>query len=431
MSTSPAAAAPDRRAAPWWRRWADTPGTAVAVLTAGFLGMAEVAFGVPSGPDVAPTYALLGFLLMLVAVAVGAALIWRRRLPVPVCLGTAAAAVLVPVGALAPLIALPWVLATAGRRTAAWCTAATGAAVVAAMARDWRREGDAVMWAAENAGGERTYLTGAGYVGFGAGVLAVAVVVGLVRRFRAAARSARRAADESERQAATLRAQAADLRTELTRQEERELIAREMHDTVAHQLSLVSLHAAALEVAADDPGTDVPEAARSMRSSAHRALDEMRALISSLRTVGGDSAERYGGPAPRLADLVALLDEARHAGVDIGATVFVDGGDDAPPALTRGVYRVVQESLTNAMKHAPGARVDVDLRARPGDGVDVVVSNPLVADVSATAGGAGLVGMGERAAALGGRFDAGPDDGRFVVRVHLPWPAPVPAPVSP
>jgi len=168
-----------------------------------------------------------------------------------------------------------------------------------------------------------------------------------------------------------------------------------------------------------------------MRSSAHRALDEMRTLISSLRTVGGDSAERYGGPAPRLADLVALLDEARHAGVDIGATVFVDGGDDAPPALTRGVYRVVQESLTNAMKHAPGARVDVDLRARPGDGVDVVVSNPLVADVSATAGGAGLVGMGERAAALGGRFDAGPDDGRFVVRVHLPWPAPVPAPVSP
>ena len=431
MSTSPAAAAPDRRAAPWWRRWADTLGTAAAVLTAGFMGLTDMAFGVPSGPDVAPVYVLLALLLILLAVAAGVALIWRRRHPVPVCLGTAAVAILMPVGALAPLIALPWVLATATRRTAGWCTAATGAAVAAVLTRDWRREGDAVLWAADTAGGERSYLTGAGYVAFGAAVLAVAVVAGLVRRFGTAARTARRAADESERQAATLRTQAADLRTELTRQEERELIAREMHDTVAHQLSLVSLHAAALEVAADDPGTDVPEAARSMRSSAHRALDEMRTLISSLRTVGGDSAERYGGPAPRLADLVALLDEARHAGVDIGATVFVDGGDDAPPALTRGVYRVVQESLTNAMKHAPGARVDVDLRARPGDGVDVVVSNPLVADVSATAGGAGLVGMGERAAALGGRFDAGPDDGRFVVRVHLPWPAPVPAPVSP
>ncbi|MBO0919799.1 hypothetical protein J1G42_03030 [Cellulomonas sp. zg-ZUI222] len=424
MSTSSPVPPAEGRTAPWWRRWADTPGTAVAVLTAGFLGLTEVAFSVPSGPDLSVGYAFLGLLLMLVALAAAAALVRRRRYPVAVCLGTAVAGALMPVGALAALIALPWVLATATRRIAAWCTAAVGAAVAASLVRDWRREGDAVMWATTDAAtGERMYLTGGGYVAMGAAVLAVAVVVGLVRRFGDAARTARRAAAESEQQAATLRTQAAQLRTELTRQEERELIAREMHDTVAHHLSLVSLHAAALEVTADDPGTDVTGSARSMRSSAHRALEEMRVLIASLRTAGDDSADRYAGPAPRLVDLVALIDEARSAGADIGATVFVDGGDDAPPALTRAVYRVVQESLTNAVKHAPGTRVEVDLRARPGDGVDVTVANGLVNDVPDGPGGAGLIGMRERAVALGGRFEAGPRDGRFVVRVHLPWPA--------
>ena len=426
MPPSPSAHRGHRSGFLWWRRWADTPITAMSVIAAGFFGMSEVAFAIPAGPDASPVFALLGLLLMLVAGGTGAALVWRRRFAVPVCVGTAAAGAVLPVGARASLIALPWVLATAGRRTAAWCTAAVGAAVTAAMVRDWAREGDAVMWATKDPEGVRTYLTGPGYVAMGVLALGVSVSVGLVRRFVTAAGTARRAAEESELRAAELRTQTDRLRTELTRQEERELIAREMHDTVAHHLSLVSLHAAALEVSADDPATDVPESARSMRFSAHRALEEMRTLIASLRTAGDDSAERYAGPAPRLVDLVALIDQARGAGADIGATVFVDGGDDAPPALTRAVYRVAQESLTNAMKHAPGARVAVDLRARPGDGVDVTVTNDLV-EVASGPGGAGLVGMRERAEALGGQFEAGARDGRFEVRVHLPWPAPVPA----
>ena len=151
----------------------------------------------------------------------------------------------------------------------------------------------------------------------------------------------------------------------LFRSDERELIAREMHDTVAHNLSVMSLQASALEVTTDDP--DVADAARTMRSSAHRALDEMRALITSLR----EGSEQYTGSAPALGDLAALLDDARSSGVDLAATVFVSDADSAPPALTRAVYRVVQEALTNVMKHAPGARADVDVRARPGDGVDL------------------------------------------------------------
>ncbi|WP_087508647.1 sensor histidine kinase [Cellulomonas iranensis] len=412
------------RGAPWWRPVLAHAGTVVAVVVALFFGMGDAAFagGVQGVSGVRLVLAVLG---MVAAVGAAVALVWRRQHAVAICLAAAGVAVVLPVSGCAALLALPWVLASARTRTAVGCTAATGAAVGASLARDWSREGADVMWSVvDEATGRRSYLPAGGYVAFGVVALGLAVAAGLVRRSGAAARAAREVAADEARRSAQLRTQADHLRSELTRQDERELIAREMHDTVAHHLSLVSLHAAALEVTADDPGTDVPEAARSMRSSAHRALEEMRSLITTLRTAGETLAEQYAGPAPRLADLPVLLDDARGAGVDIGATVFVDGGDAAPPALTRAVYRVVQESLTNAMKHAPGARVHVDLRARPGAGVDVVVRNRLAADgggSSVPSAGAGLVGMSERAQALGGSLTAGVERDEYVVRAHLPW----------
>ncbi len=365
-------------------------------------------------------------LALLGAFAVGISMVWRARWPLAVCVGTAVAALVMPLDPLGPLIALSWVIATAGRRQIAVATAAAVTALVVASARDLARTGDKVLFSAVSEdGGSRQYLTPMGYSILATVLLAAAVGVGLARRYRASAHAALATASAEHHRAEVLRTQAAELRTELSRQDERELIAREMHDTVAHQLSLVSLHASALEVTADDPGTDVGEAARSMRISAHLALDEMRTLIASLRTAGDAFAEQYAGPAPRLDDLPRLVDDARSAGVDIGATVFVQQSDDAPPALTRAVYRVVQESLTNAMKHAPGARVDVDVRARPGDGVAVTVRNALGPGAGRGGGaGAGLVGMRERAEALGGTFAAGAEGATFAVRVHLPWAPP-------
>lgn len=397
-------------------------GTAGVVIASLFSSLVAVAFAAttPDGSLGSLPMAALGF---LAAALVAASLIWRRRWPVAICLATSAVAVVMPFDALAPLVALTWVVASADLRRCVWCLGATALAVIASLWRDLSRASVATVFAAtSSATGERVTMLPVGYVVLGAVAMAAAIGVGLLRRYRADATSARRAAGERALEAETLRTQTDELRTELSRQDERELIAREMHDTVAHQLSLLSLHASALEVAADDPGTDVAEAARSMRSSAHQALEEMRALIASLRTEGDAFAERHGGPAPRLADLPALIDEAKDAGVDIGATVFVDQAEDAPPALTRAVYRVVQESLTNVMKHAPGARVDVDLRAAPGRGVDLTVRNGLGAGNAAEAsGGAGLVGMRERSEALGGTFQAGPVRDAFEVRVHLPW----------
>ena len=374
---------------------------------------------------------LLDAICLLVLTAIAGSLIWRRRWPVAICLGTAAAALVLPLDAFATLAALTWVYARSGLRTVLLCTGATVLAVAVSLRRDLAREGEAVIFATTiQETGERSELMPVGYVIIGALMVATAVAIGMIRRYRADARAAREAASAEAKQAAALRSQADHLRSELSRQDERELIAREMHDTVAHHLSLVSLHASVLEVTADDPGTDVGASARSMRGEASRALDEMRTLIAALRTAGDGLAEQYAGPAPRLADLPGLVDDARRAGVDIGATVFVDQGDSAPPALTRAVYRVVQESLTNAMKHGPGGRVDVEVRARPGAGVDVTVRNTLAPTPASgslrggTTGGAGLIGMRERVEALDGTFSAEAQDGRFVLRAHLPWADP-------
>lgn len=413
------------------RRFWSAAGTAVAVAATFFVGMLGMAFDVTRhGPDLGTGQVLLSILWMIVAACVSAAVIWRVRYPVVVCLATAAAGVLTPVGALAPLLALPFVLAREDRRRVlAGSVGATVLAVGVSLWRDAARDGEAVIFAATSLDdGTRSYLAPVGYVVLGVLAVAASLGAGLVRRYAGRAHVAQEAAAVETQRAEVLRTHAADLRsqtdhlrTELSRQDERELIAREMHDTVAHKLSIMSLQASALEVTTDDP--EVADAARTMRSSAHHALDEMRSLITSLR----EGSEQYTGSAPALGDLAALLDDARSSGVDLAATVFVSDADAAPPALTRAVYRVVQEALTNVMKHAPGARADVDVRARPGDGVDVTVRNALTADVSGVPGsGNGILGMRERCEALDGTFTAGVKDGRFVVRAHLPWVRPTP-----
>ncbi|MGF0115021.1 histidine kinase [Promicromonospora sp. Marseille-Q5078] len=416
---SPTPAGPTPRRSPARRFWS-VAGTIGAMVLAWSCAMVGIAFATPVD-DLGGGEVALALLWFVVALGVGAAMWWRTSRPVLVCLATAAVGVVGPLGAVAPLIALPWVIARTDLRRSLLCGGATALALLVTFWRDATSELQVIFSVALD-NGATSYMSPVGYTVLGVLGLAVSVGAGLLRRLLRANADvdvARQEATVEARRADHLRAESEALRTELTRQEERDLIAREMHDTVAHQLSLVSLEAASLEVSSDDPG--VGEAARSMRSSAHRALEEMRTLIRSLR----DGAEEYSGAAPSLGDLAELLDGARGRGVDVTATVFVTDAEAAPPVLTRAVYRVVQESLTNAAKHAPGTRVDVSVRARPGAGMDVVVRNGAAAPglpAGVPGGGSGIPGMRERCEALGGSFDAGPlDDGGFQVRAHLPW----------
>ncbi|WFF08799.1 histidine kinase [Micromonospora sp. WMMD1076] len=216
------------------------------------------------------------------------------------------------------------------------------------------------------------------------------------------------------------------LRLDQARQLERGRIAREMHDVLAHRISLLSLHAGALEFRPDAPPEEVARAAGVIRASAHAALQDLREVIGVLRAEVGSEAtpER---PQPTLADVPALVAESRDAGVRVTVVDEVTEPEVVPAAIGRSAYRIVQEGLTNARKHAPGAVVTVRLAGGAGDGLAVDIHNPWPVGASPTAipgAGTGLVGIAERVTLAGGRLEHGRDaDGGFRLTARLPWAA--------
>lgn len=240
----------------------------------------------------------------------------------------------------------------------------------------------------------------------------------------------RRALLLSLRERAALLERDQQLREDRAREQERAHIAREMHDVLGHRLSLVALHAGALEYRG--PGLTPDEtaaAARVVRAEAHSALTDLRDVLGVLRDPAANAGDEVTGtapPQPTLVDLPALLDQARAGGATVRARVDADG-TAVPTAVARHAYRIVQEALTNARRHAPGQPVDVVVETVPGPGVRVVVSNTLTdgpghADASGHTAGHGLRGLAERARLVGGSFRAGRDDGRVhVVEAVLPW----------
>lgn len=203
---------------------------------------------------------------------------------------------------------------------------------------------------------------------------------------------------------------------------ERNRIAREMHDVLAHRISLVSMHAGALAYRTDLPPEQTQEIARVIQENAHASLTELRSVLSTLRegpSLPGDAAQPVA-PQPTLGDLPGLLADARALGqvVDLRGTL----APGLPLVQQRHLFRIAQEALTNARKHAPRARVAMLLEGAPASGVHLRVTN----DVTQVGGGVpgaalGLVGVTERVQMLGGRVDAGVHEGRFVLDAWLPW----------
>ncbi|WP_156761563.1 sensor histidine kinase [Microbacterium karelineae] len=201
---------------------------------------------------------------------------------------------------------------------------------------------------------------------------------------------------------------------------ERTRIAREMHDVLAHRISLVALHAGALTYRDDLAPDEVTRTAVLVQDNARRALTELRQVLGVLR-------RRESGvepPQPTLDALPALLDDARQAGALIDDEISTGPGE--PPALvSRTAFRVVQEALTNARRHAPGAAIRVRITGHP-DGllaIEVVNGRPSpTARIEATGSGSGLMGLAERVDLADGSLDYGPNEyGGFAVRAWLPW----------
>jgi signal transduction histidine kinase len=226
--------------------------------------------------------------------------------------------------------------------------------------------------------------------------------------------------------------------------EERQRIARELHDVVAHHMSVIAIQAEAAPYKIADPPPELVESFGDIRASALAGLGELRRVLGVLRT-GGQSL----APQPRLADLDTLLDSARSGGVKVTAT---HSGNPVtlPDGVDLSAYRILQEALSNAMRHAPGSQVRLNVAYR-GDGVALEVRNDAAptatrkfpvavtsagspaggtgacgppgpdSGAGAAGGGHGIIGMRERAAMLGGSLDAAPtDDGGFQVTAVLP-----------
>ncbi|NIH85209.1 histidine kinase [Amycolatopsis granulosa] len=225
------------------------------------------------------------------------------------------------------------------------------------------------------------------------------------------------------------RAEELELRQRIVAEEarlrERARIASDMHDSLGHELSLMALRAAALEMSGSAE-------AKALRESAGAATERLREIIGVLRE---DAA-----PVEPVDDGVAsLVERARESGMDIVLREDeVSGADDeaggrsAPPMVERAAYRVVQEALTNVTKHAPGAGVIVSVSRAPAETVVRVCNSPPPAGPlpSTVSGRRGLVGLGERVRLLGGTLSAGPRDGGFEVVARLPH-ASAPAPAEP
>ncbi|MGW0777270.1 sensor histidine kinase [Streptomyces sp. NPDC002835] len=338
--------------------------------------------------------------LLLFAVA-GGALYWRRSEPVRVLAVTLLAWAATMGTSYATMGGMVIVgLYSAGRyaadtrRNSLGTTAATAAAVAAVVL-------DGLLHS--NPWGE---------IGFGALIMFVAWYIGRRLRLR------------TERAARLRQEQAAEARRIVT--EERTHIARELHDVVAHRVSMMTVQAgAARMVAADDP-QEALEAMAAVEEAGRQALDELRHLLGVLRP----KAERDElGPQPGLTDLARLVEQIREAGLDVSVT---DGIQTPLPARVElSVYRIVQEALTNVLKHSgPRTHTEVNLRREKcGRGITVEVLDDgrgaAVQAVSSAAregvGGHGIVGMRERAILLGGRLDAGPrPGGGFRLTAHLP-----------
>lgn len=234
------------------------------------------------------------------------------------------------------------------------------------------------------------------------------------------------------RQRAEANERAQHAREDQARAEERNRIAREMHDVLAHRISVVTMHAGALAAREDLSPEQVRATARVIEEGSRAALTDLRSVLGVLRDQQGRPAEQEP-PQPTLLVLDALVAEAREHGP---VELVLPGGGPAgreevlaglPQTVSRTAYRVVQEGLTNVRRHAPGAAARVQVTAVPGHQLVVRVENdapparPADAQTPPTSG-LGLLGVRERAATLGGSVTAGPTEaGGYVLEVRLPW----------
>lgn len=210
-----------------------------------------------------------------------------------------------------------------------------------------------------------------------------------------------------------------DLVADWARRVEREEIARDMHDSLAHRLSLISMSAGALHYRQEEIPSDLADLAATLQKNSTSALAELRSVVGGIRLGRADECASAIDPGQfSVADLIA---DSRASGQDVKAEISL--APDLPPSIARISYRTVQELLTNARKHSPDHSVTLAMTGNPESGLSILSTNGLESGTDGNPlGGFGLLGMAERVKVHGGRLSAGRTvAGRFEVEVWLPW----------
>lgn len=201
---------------------------------------------------------------------------------------------------------------------------------------------------------------------------------------------------------------------EMQAEQERGRIARDMHDVVAHSLAVVIAQADGARYAAKADPEVAADALGTIAQTARSALGDVRMLLAQLRHREAD------GPQPTVADIDPLFAQVRAAGVDLRVDIDPAPPEDAPAAVQLAVFRILQEALTNALRHGDDGSVDVAMSWQPASVVLSVANGVSPGRVSSDGGGHGIIGMRERAQLAGGRLDIDRADGRFAVRAEIP-----------
>ncbi|WBB62432.1 histidine kinase [Streptomyces sp. WMMC500] len=220
----------------------------------------------------------------------------------------------------------------------------------------------------------------------------------------------------------------AEERSRRTRLEKRTSIAHELHDVVAHHMSVIAIQAEAAPYRVENPPPELTASFATIRENAIAALAELRRVLGVVRT---EDYEAPSAPQPTLADLDRLLGNVRDAGLAVGMTV-TGARRELPQGVELSAYRIVQEALSNALRHAPGAPAEVELSYVLGGLALRIVNGPPTGERTPSPGaGQGVAGMRERVAMLGGRMTAGETpDGGYEVAVLLLTDDPVTDPVT-
>ncbi|WP_405458187.1 histidine kinase [Streptomyces sp. NBC_00101] len=248
-------------------------------------------------------------------------------------------------------------------------------------------------------------------------VSAIALLVVTLVQVR---REARREVGEAEREVTVQRTVTAVERDRRTLLEERTTIARELHDVVAHHMSVVAIQAEAAPYRVENPPPELEQAFVTIRENAVAALTELRRVLGVVRAEDQDAPD---APQPTLARLDRLLDNVRDAGLETEKTV-TGAVRELPQGVELSAYRIIQEALSNTLRHAPGATAVVEIAYVLG-GLGVrVVNGPPTGPVKASPGaGHGLTGMRERITMLAGEMSVGAtEEGGYEVAVFLPVP---------